>query len=106
MADIHLSIAGTTYTLACADGEESRLRELGAVVAQQVEAARAIGPGMTETRALLFAALYLADQLESERETARTTLAKDTQLASTLDAAALRIDKMAQKVAAVSARLG
>ncbi|QJQ32891.1 cell division protein ZapA [Sphingomonas lacunae] len=105
MADIELSIAGTRYTLACADGEEDRLRALGAIVAEQVETARAIGPGMSETRALLFAALFLADKLDSAINANSSEGAKADEIVSAIDATTQRLDQMAQKVAQLAARL-
>jgi cell division protein ZapA len=98
MADIELTIAGSRYSLACADGEEDRLRALGALVAEQVEAARAVGPGMSDTRALLFAALYLADQLESERQVAKTSAIESERMAAGLASTTQRLEKMTQRL--------
>lgn len=105
MADVELTIAGTNYTLACAEGEEERLRQLGAMVSEQVQAARAIGPGMSEARQLLFAALFLADQLDAQRSAAAETINGEARLASALDSYAQWVDRLSERVSALASRL-
>ena len=63
MADVKLTIAGRPYDLHCADGQESQLVQLAAVVDEK---ARGIQGG-TEVRQLLFAALMLADEMQEAR---------------------------------------
>ena len=60
-------IGGHHYSLTCADGEEPALLRLGGVVDAQVRAAKSAISGLSETRQLLFAALFLADRLEGDR---------------------------------------
>lgn len=62
MAEVRLSIAGRDYAVACKDGEEARLKTLGAMVDEKAREAGASG-GLNETRLLLFSALLLADKL-------------------------------------------
>jgi len=63
VADVKLTIAGRPYDLHCADGQESQLVQLAAVVDEK---AREM-PGGTEVRQLLFAALMLADDAQEAR---------------------------------------
>ncbi|HWV59087.1 MAG TPA: cell division protein ZapA, partial [Sphingopyxis sp.] len=63
MADVKLTIAGRPYDVHCADGQESQLVQLAAVVDEK---ARGIQGG-TEVRQLLFAALMLADEMQEAR---------------------------------------
>ncbi len=63
MADVHLNIAGRSYDVHCADGQEDQLRQLAALVDEK---ARGIQGG-TEVRQLLFAALMLADEANEAR---------------------------------------
>ena len=63
MADVKLMIAGRPYDVHCADGEESQLLQLAAVVDEK---ARGIQGG-TEVRQLLFAALMLADDAQEAK---------------------------------------
>jgi len=67
MADVTLSIGGHFYTVACREGEEAHLLNMGALIdAKTVEARAAVG-SLSEVRQLLFAALLLADELSERR---------------------------------------
>ena len=63
MADVKLTIAGRPYDVHCADGQESQLSQLAALVDEK---ARSISGG-TEVRQLLFAALMLADEAQENK---------------------------------------
>ncbi|WP_411342174.1 cell division protein ZapA [Sphingopyxis sp. J-6] len=63
MADVKLTVAGRPYDVHCADGQESQLLQLAALVDEK---AREIQGG-TEVRQLLFAALMLADETQEAR---------------------------------------
>ena len=63
MAEVKLSIAGRQYSVACNDGEETRLLALGAMVDAKAREASGGSAGLNETRSLLFSALLLADRL-------------------------------------------
>ena len=63
MADVKLTVAGRPYDLHCADGQETQLLQLAAVVDEK---AREM-PGGTEVRQLLFAALMLADDAQEAK---------------------------------------
>lgn len=68
MAEVTLTIAGHSYTVACRDGEEDRLKKLGAMVdAKTIDAQAAVGGNLGEARVLLFAALLLADEADELR---------------------------------------
>ena len=64
MPDVKISIAGRDYFVACNPGEEQRLIDLGAMVDASALKAGGGSRGLTETRALLFSALLLADKLQ------------------------------------------
>ncbi|MEI6644009.1 MAG: cell division protein ZapA [Novosphingobium sp.] len=61
MSNVTLTIGGRPYTVSAPDGEESHIEMLGRMVAER--AGSGSGPGVSETRMLLFAALTLADEL-------------------------------------------
>ncbi|MGP1354510.1 MAG: cell division protein ZapA [Parasphingopyxis sp.] len=68
MAEVHLSIAGHNYTVACRDGEEARLTKLGEMVDAKTSLAQeSVGGNLSEVRVLLFAALLLADEADELR---------------------------------------
>lgn len=67
MSTVTLSIGPKNYTVACGDGEEAHIRALGAMIAEkyaQLGAARA----PLEAQNLLFAALFMADELHQARK--------------------------------------
>lgn len=84
MSTVTLSIGPKSYTVACADGQEAHIRALGAMIAEkyaQLGSARA----PLEAQNLLFAALFMADELAEARkhvahdaDTAPDTSALDT----------------------------
>lgn len=69
MSTVTISIGSKSYPVACADGEEAHIAELGAMIAEKyalIGSARA----PLEAQNLLFAALFLADELTEARKTA------------------------------------
>ncbi|MBU2588285.1 MAG: cell division protein ZapA [Alphaproteobacteria bacterium] len=67
MSTVTLTIGPKNYTIACAQGEEAHISALGAIIAEkyaQLGAARA----PLEAQNLLFAALFLADELAEVRK--------------------------------------
>lgn len=67
MSTVTLSIGPKTYQVACADGQEAHIRALGAMIAEkyaQLGSARA----PLEAQNLLFAALFMADELDQARK--------------------------------------
>lgn len=65
MSNVTLQIAGRSYTVACAAGEEEHVTKLGASIDAKLAAMPNIG-AQSEPRALLFAALLLADELHEK----------------------------------------
>ncbi len=64
MSNVTLQIGGRGYTVACADGEEAHIAQLGRAIADKVEQ---LGNAHGEARQLLFASLLLADELHEAR---------------------------------------
>ena len=62
MGQITLTIAGRSHQVGCRDGEEPKLRALGAMLERHAPAAQQASGGSSE-RTLLYIALILADQL-------------------------------------------
>lgn len=65
MSNVTLSIGSRSFAVACADGEETHVADLGRLIDEKVATAGA--QGQTETRMLLFAALLLADEVHELR---------------------------------------
>jgi cell division protein ZapA len=64
MSNVTLHVGGRDYTVACAEGEESHVASLGALIDEKIQA---MGAGHNEPRQLLFAALLLADELHEAK---------------------------------------
>lgn len=103
MAEISLAIGGRNYVITCRDGDEARLEHLATIVDAKTQDARRSVPGLTEVRQLLFAALFLADELNDIR--AGTLPAQpavpDPALADALEKLADRMESLVSRLAAL-----
>ncbi len=64
MAEIALTLAGRSYTIATRDGEEPHLRRLEALLQPHAETAQRASGGLNSERTLFYLALILADLLD------------------------------------------
>lgn len=91
MSNVTLQIGGRNYLVACAEGEEDHVRDLGMMIEGKV---RELGAaGHNEVRLLLFAALLLADELHDTRKKGGGAPASGD--ADLLEALAQRLEKCA-----------
>jgi cell division protein ZapA len=105
VSNVSLSIGGRSFTVACAEGEESHVLGLGAAIDGKL-AAMGGTSGQSETRMLLFAALLLADELhEAEANPASAAIIAPEavadplpQVANRLDALAVRLENLAMQL--------
>lgn len=72
MSNVTLRIGGRSYTVACAEGEETHVARLGRMVDEKLSDLPS-GSGQNELRSLLFASLILADELHDARKAAAVT---------------------------------
>lgn len=63
MSEVGLRIGGKTYMVACGDGEEAHLVKLGQMINAKL-AAMGAQSGVSEVQNMLFAALFLADEVD------------------------------------------
>lgn len=68
MSNVTLSIGGRSFSLACEDGEEAHVGQLGRLIDAKITAAGAATH--SEARMLLFAAILLADEVHALRSAA------------------------------------
>ncbi|MBW8783390.1 MAG: cell division protein ZapA [Novosphingobium sp.] len=105
MSNVNLTIGGRDYTVACAAGEESHVTALGALIDHKLREMG--GAGQSESRALLFVALLLADELHELRATRAAergaTGAPDLIDAQRLTAIADRLEKLASTLEGAAA---
>jgi cell division protein ZapA len=67
MSTVTLTIGSKNYPVACADGEEAHITALGAMIAEKY-ALLGASRAPLEAQNLLFAALFLADELAETRK--------------------------------------
>ncbi len=105
MAETNLQIAGRHYAVRCRDGEEAHLAHLASLIERKARLAQQNTPGLTEVRTLLFAALFLADELNDLKREAigrQQTLAlgdDDETAAQAVEALAARLEKLRERLA-------
>ena len=97
MAEVELYIGGHSYRVACAEGQESDLRDLAELLNFTIEQQRAQSGVLGETRQLLFAALTLADAVRETRVELEAWDAIRPQLDG-LDQVARAIDNLAGRM--------
>jgi len=101
MSNVTLTIGGRIYTVSAADGEESHIEMLGRMISERV--ALGGGPGQSEPRMLLFAALMLADELHEvhrllpppQQETLRLAAHPAAEIIARIETLAARVEKIA-----------
>lgn len=107
MAQLTIEINGRPYLVGCEDGQESHLRELAKVFDVQVRQLTGQIGQLGETRLFLMSALMMADELADARSrlaAAQIDLTRlrnerdllENRAAAALDAAAQRIEAMAE----------
>ncbi len=100
MSTVTLAIGPKNYTVACADGQEAHIEALGAMIAEkyaQLGTARA----PLEAQNLVFAALFLADELAE----ARKRIAEATEPGAAPEADTSERDALRAAVARLEAEL-
>ena len=117
MPVVNLLINGHAYPIACDEGEEPRLRELGEYVDRRVqELVSSVGPSMGDTRLILMAGLLIADELsealgkieDKDKELAALKASHSTAEATirdTEDALAEALESAAQQIEDIAARM-
>lgn len=95
MSEVVLSVGGRNYALRCEDGQEEHIRHLADIVDAKLGDGASQLPAM-EAKNLLFAALFLADELEEARKSSGPE--NSTQIADELEALALRLEKTAESL--------
>ena len=116
MGQLAITVNGRSYPIACEEGQEKHLAELGAYVDKRVKDLVASVGQVGDTRLLVMASLLIADELSElydEMDTLRADMVahedasaksatkgngKDTALAQKLDAAARVIEDIAAQL--------
>jgi cell division protein ZapA len=106
MAELHLTINGRTYPVACEEGQEARLKELSQYLDRKTaEFARKLGQ-IGESRLLVLAALVITDELaDAQAALRRQTSAPMPINGIDADALAHGLDELAERIEAIAQRI-
>ena len=99
MSQVTVTIAGRVYRMACGEGEEPHLENLGRLVDAKVEEIRAAFGEIGDQRMIVMAALTLADELTEARRKGAQLEVDNLNLRDAGDSAVLSNDAWAGKVA-------
>lgn len=97
MSNITLEIAGRKFTVACAEGEEAHIAMLGRTIDAKLGEMPQISQ-QSEARALLFAALLLADENHEMKQSGGAPAETGSQVAESLEALAARLEDLASQL--------
>jgi cell division protein ZapA len=93
MAEITLSVAGRSYTIAARDGDEPHLRHLESLLEKHAATALRASGGLSAEKTLVYLALILADLLDEAQRHPSTGVSP------------VLLDRIADRLEAVAAAL-
>lgn len=96
MTNLTIRINGRDFGVACAPGEEAHIDTLGRMIDGRLEELGDDRRTLSETRTLLYAALFLADDLHELRAKPAAAAPASPDLASRVSAIAERLEKIAE----------
>jgi cell division protein ZapA len=102
MSNVTLDIAGRKFTVACAEGEEAHIAMLGRTINAKLLDMPHIA-SQSEARALLFAALLLADENYEMKQGGGILADREPDVAGPLEALAERLESFAMRLENASA---
>jgi cell division protein ZapA len=94
MSNVTLEIAGRKFTIACAEGEEAHIAMLGRSIDDKLLGMPGIA-SQSEARALLYAALLLADENHELKQGGGAPSGPAPDIADGLEALAARLETVA-----------
>ncbi len=97
MNEVALSIGGKHYTVACADGQEAHITKLGAMIDAKIATLNG-SKSHYDAQNLLFAALFLADDLVEAQAELTPHNDSEEKAAAMLENLAERIEKLTAKL--------
>lgn len=99
MSNVTLTIGGKHYTVACAPGQEAHITKLGAMIDDKIASLNGSRSNY-DAQNLLFAALFLADDLVEAQSEEQAPAGPDAE-----EKAALAIEKVAARIEKLAAKL-
>lgn len=74
MSEVNIVINGRSFRIACDDGQEPRVIELGRLISDRVDELRAAGAGTNDSHLLVLTSLMMADELFDIKEQLKDAL--------------------------------
>ena len=103
MAQVTVRINGYAYSIGCKDGEEPHLQAMAEQIEERVTRAKALGSHSGESRLLVMAALFMADELhDMQLELKAAQKGKSTATVKASDEKARRLAARAEAIAAAA----
>jgi cell division protein ZapA len=104
MPEVHLTINGRSYPVACEEGQEGRIKELGQYIDRKTGEFVAKLGQIGEARLLVMAALMITDELADAHATLRRQASGQ---GNGVDTAALAqgLEELARRIEAIAVRL-
>jgi len=97
VSNVTIDIAGRKFTVACAEGEEAHIAMLGRTIDARLADMPHIA-GQSEARALLFAALLLADENHEMKNGGRAPAEAGPEIAGRLEDLAEKLESLADRL--------
>ena len=108
MAEVNLTINGRNYGIACDDGQEKRLRDLGYYVDQRLREIAKAGAATNETHLMVLASLMLADEvfdlrdnlgaIDEQVQVTQSLVRDDAAIADAINDLAGRVGEIADRI--------
>jgi cell division protein ZapA len=98
MARVEITLNGRVFPIACADGQEDRVRAVAALVEGYIDEIKGEVRSLTDMHLLVMVCLMLGDELMDLRDEKRVPSRDDPELERTLAALAERIDGIAARL--------
>ena len=112
MAEVHISLNGRPYEIACDDGQEGRIVDLAAYIDQRLQHIARSGGAYNDTHLMVLATLVVADELFEARAALkqtenRTKMQKETVVANKADEKAMAsvLDQITKRIEGIAARV-
>ncbi|MCB9991829.1 MAG: cell division protein ZapA [Rhodospirillales bacterium] len=101
MAEVSLNIHGKAYGIACDDGQENRVMEVGQYVDNRARDIASAGAASNENHLLVLTALVLADEVKELRDNLRSAQANSNVSSGQVSATGLSVEEEAQIVQSI-----
>ncbi|HEY8603314.1 cell division protein ZapA [Tsuneonella suprasediminis] len=97
MSEVSVTVGGRVYRVACAQGEEDRVRNLATLVNAKLESMGRLGP--QDAQNLLFASLMLADEAHEAKENASKAITAKKQAECTAQSTEVELNALRSTIA-------